>query len=118
MHPNDWVALARDLHASLGEYDGIVVVHGNRHEGLHASALGLLLGPLPKPVVLTGSQRPLAEARTDARENLVDAAIVGDARRTEVCVTFGRVVLRGRAVDVARCVGARRVRLAELRAHP
>ncbi len=95
MHPSDWVALAREVHASLAEYDGVVVVHGTDTMAYTASALGLLLGPLPKPVVLTGSQRPLAEARTDARENLVDATIVATLDVPEVCVTFASRVLRG-----------------------
>ena len=95
MHPSDWVALAREVHASLASYDGIVVVHGTDTMAYSASALGLLLGPIPKPVVLTGSQRPLAEARTDARENLVDAALVATLDVPEVCVTFASRVLRG-----------------------
>jgi L-asparaginase len=95
MHPCDWVALAREVHAAVGQYDGIVVVHGTDTMAYTASALGLLLGPLPKPVVFTGSQRPLAEARTDARENLIDAAMVATLDVPEVTVTFASRVLRG-----------------------
>ncbi|HEX4513381.1 MAG TPA: asparaginase [Polyangiaceae bacterium] len=100
MHPSDWVALAREVHGAIAgaaepRYDGVVVVHGTDTMAYTASALGLLLGPLPKPVVLTGSQRPLAEARTDARENLVDAALVATLDVPEVCVTFASRVLRG-----------------------
>jgi L-asparaginase len=95
MHPSDWVALAREVHGALAQYDGVVVVHGTDTMAYTASALGLLLGPLPKPVVLTGSQRPLAEARTDARENLVDAAMVATLDVPEVCVTFASRVMRG-----------------------
>jgi L-asparaginase len=95
MHPSDWVALAREVHGALSQYDGVVVVHGTDTMAYTASALGLLLGPLPKPVVLTGSQLPLAEARTDARENLVDAAMVATLDVPEVCVTFASRVLRG-----------------------
>jgi L-asparaginase len=54
-----------------------------------------MLGPLPKPVVLTGAQRPLVEARTDARENLVDAALVATLPVPEVCVAFSSRALRG-----------------------
>ena len=60
-----------------------------------ASALALLLGPLPKPVVLTGAQRPLIEARTDARQNLVDAALVATLAVPEVAIVMGSRVLRG-----------------------
>ncbi len=95
MHPSDWVELARDIHRSLDAYDGVVVIHGTDTMAYTASALALLLGPLPKPVVLTGAQRPLAEARTDARENLVDAALVATLAIPEVTIAFASRVLRG-----------------------
>ena len=95
MQPSDWVALAREVHAALGAFDGVVVVHGTDTMAYTASALALLLGPLPKPVVLTGAQRPLAEARTDARENLVDAAHVATLQVPEVCIAFASRVMRG-----------------------
>lgn len=98
MQPSDWVALAREVHAALsGEraFDGVVVVHGTDTMAYTASALALLLGPLPAPVVLTGAQRPLAEARTDARENLVDAAHVATLAVPEVAIVFASRVLRG-----------------------
>jgi L-asparaginase len=95
MQPSDWVELAREVHSAVASYDGVVVVHGTDTMAYTASALGLLLGPLPKPVVLTGSQRPLAEARTDARENLLHAAIAATLDVPEVTVTFASRVLRG-----------------------
>lgn len=95
MQPSDWVALAREVHGAIASYDGVVVVHGTDTMAYTASALALLLGPVPKPVVLTGSQRPLAEARTDARENLVDAAIAATLDVPEVTVAFASHVLRG-----------------------
>jgi len=95
MHPTDWVELARTVHQSLTAYDGVVVIHGTDTMAYTASAVALLLGPLPKPVVFTGAQRPLAEARTDARENLVDAAAVATLGIPEVTVTFASRVLRG-----------------------
>lgn len=95
MQPSDWVALAREVHAALGEFDGVVVVHGTDTMAYTASALALLLGRLPKPVVLTGAQLPLAEARTDARENLVDAATVATMDVPEVAVVFASRALRG-----------------------
>jgi L-asparaginase len=95
MHPTNWVELARHIHASLATYDGVVVVHGTDTMAYTASAVALLLGPLPKPVVFTGAQRPLAEARTDARENLIDAAVVATLGIPEVSVAFAARVLRG-----------------------
>ncbi len=97
MQPADWVAIAREVHGALasGAFDGIVVVHGTDTMAYSASALALLLGPLPKPVVLTGAQRPLIEARTDARENLVDAALIATLPVPEVSIAFASRALRG-----------------------
>ena len=95
MQPSDWLRLAREVHAQLPSYDGIVVVHGTDTMAYTASALAMLLGPLPKPVVLTGSQRPLSDVRTDARQNLIDAALVATLSVPEVCIAFGSRALRG-----------------------
>lgn len=95
MQPSDWLTLAREVHRELPRYDGIVVVHGTDTMAYTASALALLLGPLPKPVVLTGSQKPLVDIRTDARQNLVDAALVATLPVPEVSVVFHSRALRG-----------------------
>ena len=97
MQPSNWVTLAREVHGALsrGAHDGVVVVHGTDTMAYTASALGLLLGPLPMPVVLTGAQRPLVEVRTDARENLIDAAMVATLDVPEVSIAFASRALRG-----------------------
>ena len=95
MQPSDWVTLAREVHRELPRYDGIVVVHGTDTMAYTASALALMLGPLPKPVVFTGSQKPLVDIRTDARQNLVDAALVATLPVPEVSVVFHSRALRG-----------------------
>ena len=95
MQPADWVTIAREVHAQLPSYDGIVIVHGTDTMAYSASALALLLGPLPKPVVLTGSQKPIVEVRTDARQNLIDAALVATLAVPEVCIASGSRALRG-----------------------
>ncbi len=97
MEPAHWLAIAREVHAHVarGTYDGVVVVHGTDTMAYSASALGLLLGELPCPVVLTGAQRPLASPRTDARENLIDAVHVATLAVPEVSVVFASRALRG-----------------------
>ena len=81
--------------ARIPRYDGIVVVHGTDTMAYTASALALILGPLPKPVVLTGSQKPLVDVRTDARQNLVDAALVATLAVPEVSIVCHSRALRG-----------------------
>lgn len=95
MQPADWVTLAREVHEQLASYDGIVIVHGTDTMAYTASALALMLGPLPRPVVLTGSQKPIDEVRTDARQNLIDAALVATLPVPEVCIASGSRALRG-----------------------
>jgi L-asparaginase len=95
MQPADWVTIAREVHAQLPSYDGIVIVHGTDTMAYTASALALMLGPLPKPVVLTGSQKPIVEVRTDARQNLIDAALVATLAVPEVCIASGSRAIRG-----------------------
>jgi L-asparaginase len=95
MQPSDWLTLAREVHTQLPNYDGIVVVHGTDTMAYTASALALLLGPVPKPIVLTGSQKPLADVRTDARQNLVDAALVATLPVPEVSIVMHSHALRG-----------------------
>lgn len=97
MRPEHWVAIAREVHAALTSqrYAGVVVVHGTDTMAYSASALALMLGRLPAPVVLTGAQRPLGEARTDARENMVDAVLVATLPVHEVSIVFAARALRG-----------------------
>src|SRR5947209_12021327 len=71
--PEEWAALATEVAAARGRHDGVVIVHGTDTMAFTASALSFALTGLDLPVVLTGSQRPLGEIRTDARRNLVDA---------------------------------------------
>jgi L-asparaginase len=93
--PADWVRLADEVHAALGSYDGVVIAHGTDTMAYAASLLAFLLGPVPKPVVLTGAQRPLSAVRNDARSNLIDAVLVATMKVPEVCIAFGSQVFRG-----------------------
>src|SRR5580700_4405195 len=97
MQPADWIAIASEVHAAAEDdsVDGVVIVHGTDTMAYTASALGLLLGPIPKPVVLTGAQRPLTFARTDARENLIDAVLVATLPVPEVTIAFASRAVRG-----------------------
>lgn len=95
--PADWRTLAHAVHEALSDpsCDGVVMVHGTDTMAYSASALALMLGPLPKPVVLTGAQHPLGEIRTDARTNVIDAFSVATLPVPEVVITFAGRALRG-----------------------
>jgi len=108
VQPEAWVRLARRLHQRLPEVDGAVVTHGTDTLSYTASALSFLLPAVRRPVVLTGSQRPLQEVRSDARLNLVDAVTSALKGPREVTVCFGSQLFRGnRTVKVRVSPGLR-----------
>lgn len=99
--PEAWSRMAAHLHARLDDFDGAVVTHGTDTLAFTACALSFMLPGLDKPVVLTGSQRPLGEIRSDARLNLVDAVISALRGPREVTLCFDSHLYRGnRAMKV------------------
>lgn len=99
MEPANILALGRRVRTAAAEFDGFVIIHGTDTMAFTASVLGFLLADLGKPVVLTGSQRPLAFVRSDARSNLVNAVDLACRAIPEVGICFGTHWLRGVAAD-------------------
>lgn len=95
MTPAHWDRIAAHVAGAMDRYDGFVVVHGTDTMAYTACALSFALEGLRKPVVLTGSLRPLRAIPTDARLNLVSAVDVARRDVPEVAVFFGRHLLRG-----------------------
>lgn len=93
--PDEWSALADDVAEARAGYDGVVIVHGTDTMAYTASALSFALRGLDRPVILTGSQRPLGAVRTDARRNLVDAVDLACRDLPEVGLCFDGRLLRG-----------------------
>lgn len=102
MSPRLWSQLARIIAARYDHYDGFVVLHGTDTMAYTASALSFMFENLTKPVVLTGSQLPVNQLRTDGKENLVTSIEIAAARHAdgtaivpEVCIYFNGKLLRG-----------------------
>ncbi|MFO0586281.1 MAG: asparaginase [Polyangiaceae bacterium] len=105
LQPHHWVDMARAIHEAFYSpaseddadmrYDGAVIVHGTDTMAYTASALAFLLPGLDRPVILTGSQAPLLDVRTDARANLVDACHLATMPIPEVAIAFSSQLLRG-----------------------
>jgi L-asparaginase len=93
--PEEWLVLAQEISAARATHDGVVVVHGTDTMAYTACGLAFALPGLDRPVVLTGSQRPLAAIRTDARRNLVDAVDLATRDIPEVGICFDGALLRG-----------------------
>ena len=71
MNPVYWVQIAELIENNYDDFDGFVVLHGSDTMSYTASALSFMLENLAKPVILTGSQLPIGDLRTDAKENLI-----------------------------------------------
>ena len=99
MNPKYWIKIAKKIEQHYNQYDGFVVLHGTDTMSYTATALSFLLVHLGKPVIVTGSQLPLAVARNDAAQNLITSLMIAasDGVQTipEVCILFNNVLLRG-----------------------
>ena len=71
MNPDYWVQIAEHIETNYDAFDGFVVLHGSDTMSYSASALSFMLENLSKPVIFTGSQLPIGDLRTDAKENLI-----------------------------------------------
>ncbi|CEN49638.1 asparaginase [Capnocytophaga canis] len=71
MNPRHWINIAETIENNYDVYDGFVVLHGSDTMSYSASALSFMLENLAKPVIFTGSQLPIGDLRTDAKENLI-----------------------------------------------
>lgn len=71
MNPKYWADIATIIGDNYSKFDGFVVLHGSDTMSYSASALSFMLENLAKPVIFTGSQLPIGDLRTDAKENLI-----------------------------------------------
>jgi len=97
-----WQLIARSIADNYQNYDGFVVLHGTDTMAYTASALSFMLGNLSKPVIITGSQLPIGEVRTDGEENLITALQIaadqdsnGVPTVREVAILFENYLWRG-----------------------
>ncbi|GAA0347001.1 asparaginase [Bowmanella denitrificans] len=96
MSPLDWQHIADDIQANYDSYDGFIILHGTDTMAYTASALSFMLENLTKPVIVTGSQIPLAEIRSDGQVNLLNALyLAANYPVHEVCLFFNNQLLRG-----------------------
>lgn len=101
MKPELWVKLAQMIEKNYKAYDGFIILHGTDTMAYTASALSFMLQDLNKPVVLTGSQLPIGEIRTDAKTNLITTVeiVAGNVVVPEVCICFNNELFRGNRAE-------------------
>ena len=96
MRPSDWLRVARAIMENYDDYDGFVVLHGTDTMAYTAAALSYLIQQSPKPIVLTGSQRPMGSPFTDAKLNLFQSVLYAtDDDACDVSIVFGGIAIAG-----------------------
>ena len=107
---NNWLELVDIIKTNYNSFDGFVILHGTDTMSYTASALSFLIQNLTKPVILTGSQLPIGDLRTDAKEHLITSIQLAMAKLgfdndhfanqnnnaiKEVCLYFDNKLFRG-----------------------
>lgn len=102
MSPKLWIDLTHIIANNYNQYDGFVILHGTDTMAYTASALSYMLENLTKPVILTGSQLPIGQLRTDGKENLITSIEIASAKHhdgtalvPEVGIYFNGHLMRG-----------------------
>ncbi len=100
--PQHWIKLAKTIQEHYEEYDGFVVCHGTDTMSYTAAMLSYMVQHSPKPIVFTGSQKPIDKEDTDARINLRDSFLyaASDAASDVVIVFQGKVIAGTRAKKI------------------
>lgn len=93
--PKHWENIGHTINSSYSNYDGFVVIHGTDTMVYSAAATSFMMKATEKPIVFTGSQRPLSKAGSDAKANLIDAVKFATLNIPEVGISFGGELLRG-----------------------
>ncbi len=94
-----WLELAKIIEDNYSFYDGFIICHGTDTMSYTASALSYLIQDSSKPIVLTGSQRPINLEISDAKTNLRDSFtyVCDDSSCGVVLIFNGNVILGTRA---------------------
>jgi len=94
MNISNWVLLAEIIETNYYNFDGFVILHGSDTMSYTASAISFMFENLSKPIIFTGSQLPIGDLRTDAKENLITAIQIASSQEqglpviSEVCLYF------------------------------
>ena len=98
IRPENWLGVVDTLRKNYDAYDGFVISHGTDTMAYTAAALSYLVQGSPKPIVLTGAQKPIWFDGTDSKRNLTDAFLYACRGCGGVQIVFnGKVILGTRA---------------------
>lgn len=94
MNTDYYIKITEIIEDNYSRYDGFVVLTGSDTMAYTSSAISFMLEHLQKPVIFTGSQLPIGDLRTDAKENLITSIEIASSQEKgqpivkEVCLYF------------------------------
>ena len=96
MTPAHWSSVVKEIKQAYEKYDGFVILHGTDTMAYTAAALSYMIQNSNKPIVLTGSQKPISLEITDAKTNLMDSIHYACAENSSgVQIVFNHCVIAG-----------------------
>ncbi|MFA6856828.1 MAG: asparaginase [Treponema sp.] len=96
MQAEHWLSIACTIEKNYAAYDGFVITHGTDTMAYTAAALSYLVRNSQKPIIITGSQKPIDMDVTDARTNLLDSLrVASDDRAYGVNIVFDGKLIAG-----------------------
>ncbi len=101
--PKDWIEIAKEIKKVYDNYDGFIILHGTDTMAYSASIFSFMFENLSKPIILTGSQLPISNPRSDGKINFINSIFVAKEKKiNEVVILFGNKILRGnRSIKVS-----------------
>lgn len=94
MNQKYWIEITEIIEQHYEKFDGFVILHGSDTMSYTASVISFMFENLSKPVIFTGSQLPIGDLRTDAKENLITSIEIAATHKngkpiiSEVCLYF------------------------------
>lgn len=96
MRPRLWMMMRDTIIKYYDDYDGFVILHGTDTMAYTAAALSYLIQNSVKPIVLTGSQKPMGNPYTDAKINIYQSILYAlDDRSFNVSIVFNGKAIAG-----------------------
>ncbi|WP_428742613.1 asparaginase [Tenacibaculum sp.] len=83
MNVDYYIQIAEIISGNYDKFDGFVVLTGSDTMSYTSSAISFMFENLQKPVIFTGSQLPIGDLRTDAKENLITSIQIASAHEND-----------------------------------
>lgn len=99
-----WLQIAKMIKEKYDLYDGFLITHGTDTLAYTACALSCLIENPRKPIVLTGSQKPVSDINTDAKDNFLDSLKFAVSGHNGVAIVFDGKIIDGMCAKKIRTV--------------